>query len=99
MPHLFSTSYMIDCASEEANSVLDNAVKFARTHDPAYVPDRDMLVAQHVKIQLSCLETHAYAADGHAVQAIGRALADLAESCREEGVKVKVAQPWHRGRD
>tara|TARA_B100001057_G_scaffold448474_1_gene488831 strand:- start:1341 stop:1637 length:297 start_codon:yes stop_codon:yes gene_type:complete len=98
MPHLFSSPYRIDCASEEANFVLNNAVKFARTHDPTYVPDRDMLVAQHVKIQLSCLETDAYATDGP-FQEIGRALADLAETCREEGVKVKVAQPWHRGRD
>ena len=106
MPHLFATSHQIECASEEANCVLAKALEFASTYNPptyqSYTPNRDMLVAQHVKIQLSCLQAHAYTTDsyeslGVAVSRMSQALAELAETCKEDGVKVKVAQPWHRG--
>ena len=104
MPYLVHTPYQIDCAKEEADDILTKALEFARTYDPpryqSYVPDRDMLVAQHVKIQLSCLQTHAYSDTertlGNAVSQMGWGLADLAETCKTEGVKVKAAQPWHR---
>ena len=110
MPHLFSTSHQIECASEEANCVLAKALEFATTVKKIqipgqpyeyYTPNRDMLVAQHVKIQLSCLQAHAYTTDsyeslGVAVSRMSQGLAELAETCKEDGVKVKVAQPWHR---
>ena len=109
MPYLVHTPYQIDCAKEEADDILTKALEFARTVKPYqipgqpyeyYTPDRDMLVAQHVKIQLSCLQTHAYSDTertlGNAVSQMGWGLADLAETCKTEGVKVKAAQPWHR---
>tara|TARA_B100001063_G_scaffold231084_1_gene244867 strand:- start:543 stop:917 length:375 start_codon:yes stop_codon:yes gene_type:complete len=103
-------------ADNEASAILSAAMRFAADretytiHDdddpyPTYAADRDMLVVQHVKIQLACLATRRE----HLVEERERlvecaadaatALKTLAKAHAEDGVRVKTTQPWHHRDD
>ena len=96
-------------ADNEASAILSAAMRFAadrailhgHTQNNPYAADRDMLVVQHVKIQLASLATRRErlweererlvecAADA------ATALKTLAKAHAEDGVRVKTTQPWH----
>jgi hypothetical protein len=91
-------------AKNVADFVLKQAMAFAI--QPGHVPatslpfDKDVLVAQHVKVQLATLEIQAstLGRDGQptgTLMTVAQALDRVGDKFSEEGVKVRVSQPWH----
>ena len=62
---LVHAPYEVECAKNEADAVLTQAMEFACQSQPDRFAglDRNMLIAQHVKIQLTCLRIKAQSGD------------------------------------
>tara|TARA_B100000575_G_scaffold272062_1_gene253860 strand:+ start:276 stop:617 length:342 start_codon:yes stop_codon:yes gene_type:complete len=96
-------------AADEAGAILNAAMAFAadrailngHTQNNSYAADRDMLVVQHVKIQLASLanQHHERRRLVQCAEDAATALETLAKAHAEDGVRVKTTQPWHHRDD
>jgi hypothetical protein len=91
-------------AKNVADFILKQAMAFAI--QPGHVPaaslpfDKNVLVAQHVKVQLATLAIEASTTGGHGqptgtLMTVAQALDRMGDRFSEECVKVRVSQPWH----
>ena len=83
-------------AAEAADDIVSRAIKFA-FNDDDNIPDACIttVIAQHVKVQLAYLTQPGTTAFDVPERTV-KALEVLAKAHAEDGVRVKVTQPWHR---
>ena len=86
---------MQEGAAERANKILESAIAFA---DEVKVHDESMIeavfrtiVAKHVDAQLHFLE----GGQNYELSRVRAAFEKLAHAHANEGVRVKMTQPWH----
>lgn len=89
-----------DAADAVASEILCKAVAFAEEHGREHPTGhteafRQLLVAQHVKIQLAYLTKPAPLEERATRDRMASAMVALANAHANGGVKVKTAQPWH----
>ena len=90
-------------ADEFASEVVKRAIIFASEvplpDSVAMRPNSNTLVSKHVEAQLAYMKDKNYLFDNSRpklAQRTTEALEMLANAHAEEGVRVKVSQPWHR---
>lgn len=83
-------------ASGWADHLLSNAVRYANTNENASDHNKDVLVAQHVKIQLAILqrEIREARADQRAIDRIAEGVDRLSTTEEQHGMRVRVVPPW-----
>lgn len=88
-----------DDAEEFASQVVAGAIRFARQVPLPDSAAMNMLVSKHVDAQLQFMKNKNYLVDNSWPKLAERtteALETLARAHAEDGVRVKVTQPWHR---
>lgn len=90
------TSDEVSFASGWADHLLSNAARYANTNENAAGLSKDVLVAQHVKIQLAILqrEIREARADQRAMDRIAEGVDRLRTAEEQQGVRVRVVPPW-----
>lgn len=83
-------------AAEAADDIVNRALRFALDEDNG-IPEYCVAtaIAQHVKVQLAYL-TQPGVTETFVPERTVKALEALAKAHAEDGVRVKVTQPWHR---
>lgn len=83
-------------ASGWADHLLSNAVRYVNTNENAADHSKDVLVAQHVKIQLAILqrEIREARADQRAMDRIAEGVDRLSTAEEQQGMRVRVVPPW-----
>ncbi len=86
----------VSFASGWADHLLSNAVRYANTNEHAADHSKDVLVAQHVKIQLAILqrEIREARADQRAMDRIAEGVDRLSAAEEQQGMRVRVVPPW-----
>lgn len=84
-------------AADRANTILQSAIAFADEVIPEgmVVDVFKTFVAKHVDAQLHLLE----GGNDYELSRMRAAFEKLAHAHANEGVRVKMTQPWHRDRD
>lgn len=90
------TTDEVSFASAWADQLLSNAVRYANTNENATDHNKDVLIAQHVKIQLAILqrEIREARADQRAMDRIAEHVDRLSTEEGKHGLRVRVVPPW-----
>lgn len=90
------TTDEVSFASGWADHLLSNAVRYASTNENASDLSKDVLVAQHVKIQLAILqrEIREARADQRALDRIAEHVDRISTGEEQHGLRVRVVPPW-----
>jgi hypothetical protein len=90
------TTDEVSFASGWADHLLSNAARYANTNENASDLNKDVLVAQHVKIQLAILqrEIREARADQRALDRIAERVDRISTEEEQHGLRVRVVPPW-----
>ena len=90
------TTDEVSFASGWADHLLNNAARYANTNENASGLSKDVLVAQHVKIQLAILqrEIREARADQRAMDRIAAGVDRLSTGEEQHGLRIRVVPPW-----